>query len=65
MQVAWEALQEEFTRYVSETKGKDDIFDRLKEAVKDESIQRHKWNEQAEESLVTRRHAVFQSSIKS
>lgn len=33
-------------------KDQDDIFDKLKEAVKDESIKRHKWNERAMDSLV-------------
>lgn len=53
-QVAWETLQEEFARFMAEYKGKDqdDIFDKLKEAVKDESIKRHKWNERAMDSLV-------------
>lgn len=53
-QVAWETLQEEFARFMAEYKGKDqdDIFDKLKEAVKDESIKRHKWNETAMDSLV-------------
>ncbi|KAJ8390399.1 hypothetical protein AAFF_G00107930 [Aldrovandia affinis] len=62
LEVAWEALQEEFTRYVSENKGKDqdDIFDRLKEAVKEESIKRHKWNEQAEESLRVIQHNALE-----
>lgn len=52
--VAWETLQEEFARFIAEYKGKDqdDIFDKLKEAVKDESIKRHKWNERAMDSLV-------------
>ena len=54
-QVAWETLQEEFARFMAEYKGKDqdDIFDKLKEAVKDESIKRHKWNERAMDSLVS------------
>uniref|UniRef100_A0A8C8MP00 Dynamin-like GTPase OPA1, mitochondrial n=1 Tax=Oncorhynchus tshawytscha TaxID=74940 RepID=A0A8C8MP00_ONCTS len=49
LEVAWETLQEEFARFMAEYKGKDqdDIFDKLKEAVKDESIKRHKWNERA------------------
>ncbi|KAM9795935.1 uncharacterized protein ACBT44_016724 [Syngnathus typhle] len=52
MFVAWETLQEEFARFMAEYKGKDqdDIFDKLKEAVKDESIKRHKWNERAMDS---------------
>uniref|UniRef100_A0A668W6V9 Dynamin-like GTPase OPA1, mitochondrial n=1 Tax=Oreochromis aureus TaxID=47969 RepID=A0A668W6V9_OREAU len=54
LEVAWETLQEEFARFMAEYKGKDqdDIFDKLKEAVKDESIKRHKWNERALDSLV-------------
>ena len=54
LQVAWETLQEEFARFMTEEKGKehDDIFDKLKQAVKEESIKRHKWNERAEDSLV-------------
>ncbi|KAJ8270231.1 hypothetical protein GJAV_G00111900 [Gymnothorax javanicus] len=62
LKVAWEALQEEFGRYVSESKGKDrdDIFDRLKETVKEESITRHKWNEQAEESLRVIQHNALE-----
>uniref|UniRef100_A0A4W5RDQ1 Dynamin-like GTPase OPA1, mitochondrial n=1 Tax=Hucho hucho TaxID=62062 RepID=A0A4W5RDQ1_9TELE len=53
LEVAWETLQEEFARFMAEYKGKDqdDIFDKLKEAVKDESIKRHKWNETAMDSL--------------
>lgn len=52
--MAWETLQEEFSRFMTEQKGKehDDIFDKLKQAVKEESIKRHKWNERAEDSLV-------------
>uniref|UniRef100_A0A8C3A1Z1 Dynamin-like GTPase OPA1, mitochondrial n=1 Tax=Cyclopterus lumpus TaxID=8103 RepID=A0A8C3A1Z1_CYCLU len=55
LEVAWETLQEEFARFMAEYKGKDqdDIFDKLKEAVKDESIKRHKWNERAKDSLVS------------
>uniref|UniRef100_A0A8C9WEY4 Dynamin-like GTPase OPA1, mitochondrial n=1 Tax=Scleropages formosus TaxID=113540 RepID=A0A8C9WEY4_SCLFO len=58
LEVAWETLQEEFARFMAEYKGKDqdDIFDKLKEAVKDESIKRHKWNERALDSLVKATH---------
>uniref|UniRef100_A0AAQ5X414 Dynamin-like GTPase OPA1, mitochondrial n=1 Tax=Amphiprion ocellaris TaxID=80972 RepID=A0AAQ5X414_AMPOC len=62
LEVAWETLQEEFARFMAEYKGKDqdDIFDKLKEAVKDESIKRHKWNERAMDSLVnTQAHVLF------
>ncbi|KAK7824541.1 hypothetical protein U0070_021462 [Myodes glareolus] len=54
VEVAWETLQEEFSRFMTEPKGKehDDIFDKLKEAVKEESIKRHKWNDFAEDSLL-------------
>ncbi|XP_041119178.1 dynamin-like 120 kDa protein, mitochondrial isoform X9 [Polyodon spathula] len=62
LEVAWETLQEEFGRFMSEYKGKDqdDIFDKLKEAVKDESIKRHKWNERAEDSLRVIQHNALE-----
>ncbi|XP_062308652.1 dynamin-like 120 kDa protein, mitochondrial isoform X7 [Osmerus eperlanus] len=62
LEVAWETLQEEFARFMSEYKGKDqdDIFDKLKEAVKDESIKRHKWNERAMDSLRVIQHNALE-----
>ncbi|KAM4693316.1 dynamin-like GTPase OPA1, mitochondrial isoform 2-T2 [Discoglossus pictus] len=62
VEVAWETLQEEFARFMTEHKGKehDDIFDKLKEAVKEESIKRHKWNEQAEDSLRVIQHNALE-----
>ncbi|KAJ8277180.1 hypothetical protein GJAV_G00072290 [Gymnothorax javanicus] len=62
LEVAWETLQEEFARFMAEYKGKDqdDIFDRLKEAVKDESIKRHKWNESAMDSLRVIQHNALE-----
>ncbi|XP_076134755.1 dynamin-like GTPase OPA1, mitochondrial isoform X6 [Alosa pseudoharengus] len=61
-EVAWETLQEEFARFMAEYKGKDqdDIFDKLKEAVKDESIKRHKWNERAMDSLRVIQHNALE-----
>uniref|UniRef100_A0A8C5PXM9 Dynamin-like GTPase OPA1, mitochondrial n=1 Tax=Leptobrachium leishanense TaxID=445787 RepID=A0A8C5PXM9_9ANUR len=62
VEVAWDTLQQEFSRFMTEVKGKehDDIFDKLKEAVKDESIKRHKWNEQAEDSLRVIQHNALE-----
>ncbi|KAL3047334.1 hypothetical protein OYC64_021534 [Pagothenia borchgrevinki] len=62
LEVAWETLQEEFARFMAEYKGKDqdDIFDKLKEAVKDESIKRHKWNERAMDSLRVIQHNALE-----
>ncbi|XP_066457925.1 dynamin-like GTPase OPA1, mitochondrial isoform X2 [Eleutherodactylus coqui] len=61
VEVAWETLQKEFSRFMTEQKGKhDDIFDKLKEAVKEESIKRHKWNEQAEDSLRVIQHNALE-----
>ncbi|XP_048460545.1 dynamin-like 120 kDa protein, mitochondrial, partial [Rhincodon typus] len=62
VEVAWETLEDEFARFMSERKGKDhdDIFDKLKQAVKDESIKRHKWNEQAEDSLRVIQHNALE-----
>ncbi|XP_056270471.1 dynamin-like 120 kDa protein, mitochondrial isoform X3 [Pseudoliparis swirei] len=62
LEVAWETLQEEFARFMAEYKGKDqdDIFDKLKEAVKDESIKRHKWNDRAKDSLRVIQHNALE-----
>ncbi|XP_066049427.1 dynamin-like GTPase OPA1, mitochondrial isoform X3 [Chamaea fasciata] len=62
VEVAWETLQEEFSRFMTEKKGKehDDIFDKLKEAVKEETIKRHKWNERAEDSLRVIQHNALE-----
>ncbi|KAM5163488.1 dynamin-like GTPase OPA1, mitochondrial isoform 1-T1 [Mantella aurantiaca] len=62
VEVAWETLQQEFSRFMIEQKGKehDDIFDKLKEAVKEESIKRHKWNERAEDSLRVIQHNALE-----
>ncbi|OCT78583.1 dynamin-like 120 kDa protein, mitochondrial isoform X2 [Xenopus laevis] len=61
VEVAWETLQQEFSRFMTEQKGKhDDIFDKLKESVKEESIKRHKWNEQAEDSLRVIQHNTLE-----
>ncbi|XP_078066220.1 dynamin-like GTPase OPA1, mitochondrial [Mustelus asterias] len=66
VEVAWGTLEDEFARFMSEHKGKDhdDIFDKLKHAVKDESIKRHRWDEQAEDTLrVIQHNALEDSSI--
>uniref|UniRef100_A0A9L0QXD6 Dynamin-like GTPase OPA1, mitochondrial n=1 Tax=Equus caballus TaxID=9796 RepID=A0A9L0QXD6_HORSE len=62
VEVAWETLQEEFSRFMTEPKGKehDDIFDKLKEAVKEESVKRHKWNDFAEDSLRVIQHNALE-----
>uniref|UniRef100_H0V6M3 Dynamin-like GTPase OPA1, mitochondrial n=1 Tax=Cavia porcellus TaxID=10141 RepID=H0V6M3_CAVPO len=62
VEVAWETLQGEFARFMTEPKGKehDDIFDKLKEAVKEESIKRHKWNDFAEDSLRVIQHNALE-----
>nr|XP_017453355.1 dynamin-like 120 kDa protein, mitochondrial isoform X5 [Rattus norvegicus] len=62
VEVAWETLQDEFSRFMTEPKGKehDDIFDKLKEAVKEESIKRHKWNDFAEDSLRVIQHNALE-----
>uniref|UniRef100_A0A8D0CCH6 Dynamin-like GTPase OPA1, mitochondrial n=1 Tax=Scleropages formosus TaxID=113540 RepID=A0A8D0CCH6_SCLFO len=62
VEVAWESLQEEFARFMSEHRGKDqdDIFNKLKEAVREESIKRHQWNEEAEGSLRVIQHNALE-----
>lgn len=56
VQVGWDTLQDEFTKLLErnkELRDHDDIFDNLKHAVKDHSMGKHKWDEKAEESLVS------------
>uniref|UniRef100_A0A8C4R5S5 Dynamin-like GTPase OPA1, mitochondrial n=1 Tax=Eptatretus burgeri TaxID=7764 RepID=A0A8C4R5S5_EPTBU len=62
VEVAWEVLQEEFSRFMTEQQGKeaDTIFDKLKEAVKDESIKRHQWNLEANDSLRVIQHNALE-----
>ncbi|MFT7818844.1 dynamin-like 120 kDa protein, mitochondrial isoform X2 [Arapaima gigas] len=62
LEVAWESLQEEFARFMSEHRDKDHdaVFDKLKEAVREESIKRHHWNEQAEGSLRVIQHNALE-----
>ncbi|XP_048845291.1 dynamin-like 120 kDa protein, mitochondrial [Brienomyrus brachyistius] len=62
LEVAWETLQEEFGRFMSHRQGRDqdDIFNRLKEAVREESIQRHRWSDSAEDSLRVIQHNVLE-----
>ncbi|XP_068880142.1 dynamin-like GTPase OPA1, mitochondrial isoform X4 [Aphelocoma coerulescens] len=62
VEVAWETLQEEFSRFMTEKKGKehDDIFDKLKQAVREETIKRHRWNERAEDSLRVIQHNALE-----
>ncbi|XP_053164816.1 dynamin-like 120 kDa protein, mitochondrial isoform X4 [Hemicordylus capensis] len=63
VEVAWGTLQEEFARFMTEEdkdKEHDDIFDKLKQAVKEESIKRHKWNEKAEDSLRVIQHNALE-----
>lgn len=46
VEAGWEALRYEFTQFVESRKRSrdhDDIFDRLKQAVIDEAMARHKW----------------------
>ncbi|XP_072035958.1 dynamin-like GTPase OPA1, mitochondrial isoform X2 [Amphiura filiformis] len=54
VEVGWETLLEEFSRLVDKDKQKrdhDNLFDDLKSAVKQESINRHKWQESAADGL--------------
>ncbi|XP_078098074.1 dynamin-like GTPase OPA1, mitochondrial [Mustelus asterias] len=62
VEVAWGTLEDEFARFMSEHKGKDhdDIFDKLKHAVKDKSIKHHRWDEQAEDSLRVIQHNALE-----
>lgn len=62
VQVGWETLRDEFTKMLEQDchqKGHDGIFDDLKFAVKDASLELHKWDEKAQESLVSRELFVW------
>lgn len=46
VEAGWEALRHEFTQFIEgrkHSKDHDDVFDKLKEAVIDEAMSRHKW----------------------
>ncbi|XP_044726773.1 dynamin-like 120 kDa protein, mitochondrial isoform X2 [Chrysoperla carnea] len=54
VEAGWEALQHEFQAFMQRAKQSadhDDIFDNLKEAVVDEAIRRHTWEDKASEML--------------
>ncbi|XP_054272959.1 dynamin-like 120 kDa protein, mitochondrial isoform X2 [Macrosteles quadrilineatus] len=54
VEAGWEALRHEFTHFIESrkrTKDYDDLFDRLKQAVIDEAMSRHKWEPKANEVL--------------
>ena len=55
-QIGWETLRDQFTQLLEDSnsgKEHDEIFDDLKEAVKNEGMNKHKWEEKAEDSLVS------------
>ena len=48
VEVGWEALQEEFRQFLDKAKNSkdhDDLFDNLKQAVVDEALARHTWED--------------------
>ena len=55
-QIGRETLEEEFTQMLNknkDAKGHDDIYDKLTEEVRAKSMNKHEWEEKAEESLVS------------
>ena len=57
VEVGWECLKDQFQMLMEKakkSKDHDDIFDRLKFAVKDESMKKHEWDSKAEDSLVSK-----------
>lgn len=56
LQVGWQTLQEEFNKLLEHGRTERDhdaLFDELKTAVRDESMKQHKWDDKAEDSLVS------------
>ena len=54
-QIGWLTLKEEFDRMLGggqTDKDRDNVFNELKSAVRDESMKKHRWDEKAEDSLV-------------
>ncbi|KAK6622157.1 hypothetical protein RUM44_001964 [Polyplax serrata] len=54
VEAGWEALQEEFRQFLNKAKNSkdhDNIFDNLKQAVVDEALMRHTWEDKASEAL--------------
>ncbi len=55
LQIGRETLEEEFTNMLERDKlkkGRDEILDALKGAVKEDGMKKHQWDEKAEDSLV-------------
>ncbi|XP_052129748.1 dynamin-like 120 kDa protein, mitochondrial isoform X2 [Frankliniella occidentalis] len=54
VETGWEGLREEFQHFMNQakqSKGHDNIFDNLKEAVVNDAFQRHTWEDKASEML--------------
>ncbi|KAK3932178.1 Dynamin-like 120 kDa protein, mitochondrial [Frankliniella fusca] len=54
VETGWEGLREEFEHFMNQakqSKGHDNIFDNLKEAVVNDAFQRHTWEDKASEML--------------
>ena len=54
-QIGRDTLEDEFTNMLERDrtkKGRDEILDGLKSAVKEEGMKKHEWDEKAEDSLV-------------
>lgn len=54
VETGWEGLREEFLHFMQQakqSKGHDNIFDNLKEAVVNDAFQRHTWEDKASEML--------------
>jgi len=63
-QIGWLTLKEEFDRMLGSgqtDKDRDNVFNELKSAVRDESMKKHRWDEKAEDSLV---HVYFVAFIR-
>lgn len=54
VEAGWETLQQEFRKLIEQNKSQkdhDDLFDDLKQAVLDEVLRRHKWEEKVNARL--------------
>lgn len=61
IKIGWKTLKDEFGKFIEKakcSKDHDDIFDKLKDSVLKEAIERHRWEDKAFEVLVSKSYFI-------